>query len=86
MLRLHSHISQLSSSATDCLAQQTKILGLRRCPGSWIPSGRRLKASRAAEKEARANQKPEYKPIKKLLVANRGINTLIVIMALWHEV
>lgn len=78
MLRLHSHISQLSSSATDCMAQQTRILGLRRCPGCWIPFGKRLKASRASEKETKAHQKPEYKPIKKLLVANRGSKPLFL--------
>lgn len=67
MLRLHSRVRQLSRPAAEGL------YATRKCPTCWtLLSGLRRNSSQVAAVESKGAAVQEYKPIKKLLVANRG--------------
>lgn len=67
MLRLSSRVRQLSRPAAD------GMYATRKCPTCWaLLSSLRQNSSQAAAPESKGVAVHEYKPIKKLLVANRG--------------
>lgn len=67
---------QLCPPAVDLLSLKVSSCGLRQCRGYWEPSPSlsaiviRANSSKAAD--TRKLSPPEYKKIKKLMVANRG--------------
>lgn len=61
MLRLCSQVNQVSRPAT------VSLYGTRKCPACWA-----LRSSSSQATETRDPVAQEYRPVKKLLVANRG--------------